>query len=352
MEIQVLSRHNPPLSQSPSSSLTFHLSLRLPDPKADEWRSAGGREGGWRRGWNESREKWVSNGPRRSGMSCCRPQGVKITGFNGLERPRIRTRHFQKWEFEESEGRVKGGCCLKCLIFLIWKRALEIWEFLRCCFFSSSSFWQGWFVEGRIKWTPNTKSKLCLTTLFNIHYAPTSCSVHVCLGTKSLQWRVIYFSSWLMWMFQVPGRKMTPTHWWEANDNISCLDAYLDVSLFRCVCFILLPIKTGIWTHPVNFLSVPARRPITAGMRCICLKNFLSFQTYYLRVFLSVYVCAYGSSRARTPDLGQAASVDTFYGLFCPLAPLKKSHNRKTSLQSAFVRLAIQPAGSESPRCT
>lgn len=147
--------------------------------------------------------------------------------------------------------------------------------------------------------------------------------------------------------------------WWRLHTDEKPTTTYLVWMLtwmfhyYRCVCFILLPIKTGIWTHPVNFLSVPARRPVTAGMRCICLENFLSFQTYYLRVFLSVYVCAYGGSRARTPDLGQAASVDTFYGLFCPtLAPLKKSHNRKTSLQSAFVWLATQPAGSESPRCT
>lgn len=53
------------------------------------------------------------------------------------------------------------------------------------------------------------------TTLFNIPYAPTSCSVHVYLGTKSLRWGVIWFSSWLMWMIQVPGRKMTGYDQWE-----------------------------------------------------------------------------------------------------------------------------------------
>lgn len=97
------------------------------------------REGGWMHKRNEGRQKWVSSGGHKCLVVGCR--GVKITGFNGLERPHIRTLLFQKWEFEESEGRVKERCCLKHLILLIWKRAWEIWEFLGCCFLTGIVCW-------------------------------------------------------------------------------------------------------------------------------------------------------------------------------------------------------------------
>lgn len=78
-------------------------------------------------------------------MSCRQLQGVKITGFNGLERPHIRTPHFEKWEFEESKGWVKGGLLSEMFNFSYLGKG---WEDLRIPGMLL-------FHRARVKWTPS-----------------------------------------------------------------------------------------------------------------------------------------------------------------------------------------------------
>lgn len=148
-------------------------------------------------------------------MSCRRLQGVKITEFNGLERPHIRTQHFAKWEFEESKGWVKGGCCLKCLIFLIWGRAWEIWEFLGRCFFIGWGLNERHLCFGCLQ--IRCHSKTFGATLHDYDWVQSH--THTPVKQLAMQWKALFCKTDDMDVMNQASSTCQHKHWHDTDDK-------------------------------------------------------------------------------------------------------------------------------------